>query len=122
MAKKWFKDYSGEYEADYSNLYGIGITSYKKAHILIDGTMVSSIDFYHHEPSDGLSITFDTNGPNRGPNQYGRDIFLFNTGKWYKLCSAKAGGSIYNGRGCYDYAKKDINPDDKTKGYWACLK
>lgn len=83
--------------------------------VSIDGTMVSSIDFYHHEPSDGLSITFDTNGP-KGPNRYGYDVFIYNNGHWYNPCSSKLSGD-FNGRGCYDYAKKDINPDDKTKGY-----
>lgn len=28
----------------------------------------------------------------------------------------------FNGRGCYDYAKRDVNPDDKNKGYWRSLK
>ena len=49
------------------------------------------------------------------------NLFLFNVGHWYKLCSEKAGGSIYNGRGCYDYAKRDVNPDDTNKGYWRSL-
>ena len=121
--KEWFTDYSGKYKADYGSLYGIGIgDNYERAHILVDGTMISNIIFFKHEPSDGLTITFDTNGPYKGPNQYGRDIFMFNTGSWYKLCSVKAGGSLYNGRGCYEYAEKDINPDDKSKGYWDSLK
>ena len=93
------------------------------AYLLSDGTMISSIAFYYHEPSDGLSISFDTNGPYKGPNRYGYDIFLFNTGTWYKFCSKKSDGihGLYNGRGCYDYALKDVNPDDSTKGYWESL-
>ena len=118
------KDFSGKYKGYYGNMYGI--TGWNNSsgggHILIDGTLISSIDFYHHGQYDGLSITFDTNGPYKGPNQYGRDLFLFNVGHWYKLCSEKAGGSEYNGRGCYDYAKRDVNPDDKNKGYWRSLK
>ena len=118
------KDFSGLYSTSYSQLYGITTfhTPYGAGHILIDGTLISSITFFYHEPSDGFSITFDTNGPYKGPNRYGYDIFLFNVGYWYKLCSAKAGGRIFNGRGCYDYAKQDINPDDKTKSYWKSLK
>mgnify|MGYP004541547403 FL=1 len=119
-----FKDYSGKYQNSYSQLYGITTfnTPHGGGHILIDGSLISSITFFYHEPSDGFSITFDTNGPYKGPNQYGRDLFLFNVGHWYKLCSEKAGGSIFNGRGCYDYAKRDVNPDDKNKGYWKSLK
>lgn len=86
----------------------------------MDGSMVSAIDFYHHGQYDGLTITFDTNGP-RGPNRYGYDVFIYNNGHWYNPCSSKLSGD-FNGRGCYDYAKKDINPDDKNKGYWASLK
>jgi len=126
-SKLWamkFKDFSGKYSTSYSELYGITTfnTPHGGGHILIDGSLISSITFFYHEPSDGFSITFDTNGPYKGPNQYGRDLFLFNVGHWYKLCSEKAGGSIYNGRGCYDYAKRDVNPDDRNKGYWKSLK
>lgn len=119
-----FKDFSGKYSISYTELYGITTWNNPSGggHFLIDGTLISSIDFYHHGQYDGLSITFDTNGPYKGPNQYGRDLFLFNVGHWYKLCSEKAGGSIYNGRGCYDYAKRDVNPDDTNKGYWRSLK
>lgn len=125
-SKLWamkFKDFSGKYSTSYSELYGVTTWNNPSGggRILIDGTLISSIDFYHHGQYDGLSITFDTNGPYKGPNQYGRDLFLFNVGHWYKLCSEKAGGSIYNGRGCYDYAKRDVNPDDKNKGYWRSL-
>lgn len=119
-----FKDFSGKFStSSYIELYGITTWNNPSGggHILIDGTLISSIAFYHHGQYDGLSITFDTNGPYKGPNQYGRDLFLFNVGHWYKLCSEKAGGSIYNGRGCYDYAKRDVNPDDKNKGYWRSL-
>lgn len=117
------KDYSGKYSGHYGGFYGLTIWSTPPGtgHILIDGSLISGIDFYHHGQYDGLSITFDTNGPYKGPNQYGRDVFLFNVGHWYKLCSEKAGGSIFNGRGCYDYAKRDVNPDDKNKGYWRSL-
>lgn len=118
-----FKDFSGKYSTSYTELYGVTTWNNPSGggHFLIDGTLISSIDFYHHGQYDGLSITFDTNGPYKGPNQYGRDLFLFNVGHWYKLCSEKAGGSIYNGRGCYDYAKRDVNPDDTNKGYWRSL-
>ena len=120
------KNFSGTTKLNYGNLYGVTGWSgtHASAYLISDGTMVSSIAFYYHEPSDGLSISFDTNGPYKGPNRYGYDIFLFNTGTWYKFCSQKSDGlgGLYNGRGCYDYALKDVNPDDNTKGYWESLK
>ena len=117
-------NYSGMSQIGYKELYGITTyaTPHAKAYLLSDGTLVSSISFFYHEPSDGLSFTFDTNGPFKGPNRYGYDIFLFNTGTWNKMCTAKQDGNIFNGRGCYDYALKDVNPDDKTKKYWDSLK
>ena len=116
-------NFSGTTKFNYGDLYGVTgwNTPHSNAHLLSDGTMISSIAFYYHEPGDGLSISFDTNGPFKGPNRYGYDIFLFNTGVWYKLCSKKTDGNLYNGRGCYDYALKDVNPDDSTKGYWESL-
>ena len=125
--KKNVTNYSGLYKFDYSSLYGIdgwGGGKPNSAYLISDGVLISSIAFFYHEPSDGLSISFDTNGPYKGPNRYGYDIFLFNTGTWYKFCSQKSDGlgGLYNGRGCYDYALKDVNPDDNTKGYWESLK
>ena len=120
-------NFSGTTKFNYGDLYGVtgwsNPRSRANAYLLSDGTMISSIAFYYHEPSDGLSISFDTNGPYKGPNRYGYDIFLFNTGTWYKYCSKKSDGiqGLYNGRGCYDYALKDVNPDDSTKGYWESL-
>ena len=107
----------------YASLYGMHSfnTPHAQLNILADGTAVTSIAFFYHEPSDGLSITFDTNGPAKGPNRYGYDIFLYNTGTWTKLCTKKQDGKDANGRGCYDYALKDVNPDDNTKGYWDSL-
>ena len=116
-------DYSGNYHVLYKELYGITnfATPHAAGYLLSDGTLVSAISFFYHEPSDGLTLTFDTNGPFKGPNRYGYDIFVFNTGTWYKMCTKNSSGSIFNGRGCYDYALKDVNPDDRTKGYWDSL-
>lgn len=118
------KNYSGQYDFNYSTLYGISSGSSGgngNLYLLKDNSAISGMIFYYHEPSDGISLTFDTNGPHKGPNRYGYDIFLYNTGTWYKLCSRDQNGQHYNGRGCYDYALKDVNPDDNTKGYWDSL-
>ncbi len=113
-------NFSNLYEFNYGSLYGIGGNT-GGLYLLKDNSAISGMAFYHHEPSDGISITFDTNGPHKGPNRYGYDIFLYNTGTWYKLCTKNQDGNLYNGRGCYDYALKDVNPDDNTKGYWDSL-
>ena len=114
-----FTDYSGTHFGIYTSMYGIDMN--KPVYILNDGTMLSNIAFYAHEPSGGLiTLTFDTNGPLKGPNRYGYDIFIYTTGSWYKICS-KQYSNLYNGRGCYDYALRNENPDDKTKGYWESL-
>lgn len=124
ISKKYkFSNFPNTTQMGYIQLYGIDSfnTPHAQLNILADGTAVTSIAFFYHEPSDGLSITFDTNGPAKGPNRYGYDIFLYNTGTWNKLCTKKQDGRHANGRGCYDYALKDVNPDDSTKGYWDSL-
>ena len=93
--------------------------------ILENGSSIyTTFSFLYHNQTDGLTLIFDTNGPNKGPNRYGYDIFMYNTGHWTKLCSKENGDieSRFNGRGCYDYALKNQNPDDDTKGYWESLK
>lgn len=115
-------DYSGSSKIGYWSLYGIDlyVTPQAGAYVFADGTMMSAITFFYHNYQDGLSLTFDTNGPNKGPNRYGYDIFLYNTGNWGQYCSKNLSGR-YNGRACYKYALKDVNPDDQTKGYWESL-
>lgn len=121
--KIYVLNYSGKSSQLYGNIYGVAPynTPYAKLYYLSDGAVISSLTFFYHGKYDGVSLTFDTNGPKRAPNRQGYDIFVFTTGTWNKLCTKKQDGSTYNGRGCYDYALKDINPDDNTKGYWDSL-
>ena len=115
--------YNGAKKIGYRNMYGIRQTG-NTLFILNDGSIVTSIDFYKHNPKE-IDISFDTNGI-KGPNRWGYDVFTFTTA-WNLMCGKKgtSGGysinSEYNGRGCYNYALKDVNPDDKTKGYWKSL-
>ena len=115
--------YNGAKKIGYRNMYGIRQTG-NTLFILNDGSIVTSIDFYKHNPKE-IDISFDTNGI-KGPNRWGYDVFTFTTA-WNLMCGKKetSGGysinSEYNGRGCYNYALKDVNPDDKTKGYWDSL-
>lgn len=93
--------------------------------ILNDGTAITPISFHTHNPHE-ISLSFDTNGLNKGPNRLGYDVFIFTTA-WNLLCAkenSQTGYGLdtdYNGRGCYNYAIKNINPDDRTKGYWESL-
>ena len=125
--------------------YNIGMDYPEATKILADGS-----SFGMNTNSDGvfasIHIFIDTNGPNKGPNQYGHDIFKFNIGKDSKLeplkmkklytdeelenehyqdlagypCSIKS-KQASNGAGCSYYAMNNINPDDKTKKYWESL-
>ena len=94
-------------------LFNLFSTSY----LLADGTTVSTIRFQTHGLGDGLKIVFDTNGPFKGPNRYGYDIFIYDTGGWCRECCDDQ--YFY---GCFDYAKADQNPEDDTKSYWDSLK
>ena len=115
--------YNGGKKLGYANIYGMDRDSF--FYFLNDGTVVTPIAFYKHSKAE-IDISFDTNGPHKGPNRWGYDIFTFTTA-WNKLCAKEKSqtgygvDSDYNGRGCYDYALKDVNPDDKTKGYWESL-
>ena len=110
----------------YGQQYGMnaGNTPWHSVNFLSDGSVISALAFFYHGASDGVSLTFDTNGPYRGPNRWGYDIFIITTGTWYKPCSKLDPGlenGNYNGRGCYEYALKNVNPDDITREYWKSL-
>ena len=96
--------------------------------------------------STQIYLYIDVNGPNKGPNRYGFDVFTFyilekdavypmkQERVWTKEelenetfselrgypCSIKSNQKL-NGMGCAWYALNDINPDDKTKKYWDSL-
>ena len=119
-------NFMGKKVIEYGGMYGMGSfnTPWNSVNFLNDGSVVSALTFFYHGGSDGVALTFDTNGPYKGPNRFGYDIFIRTSGSWYKPCSKlEAGleGGNYNGRGCYEYAQKDVNPDDKTKTYWKSL-
>ena len=107
---------------DYASVYGMEFVTVEKPYmyLLQSGASVTSITYFYHNKGDGITFTFDTNGPFKGPNRYGYDLFIYTTGTWYKLCNY-TDTSRFNGRGCYDWAKKDKDPQDQTKGYWDSL-
>ena len=81
--------------------------------MLKNGMVVSLPKFQVHNVKDGIKIFIDTNGPFHGPNRFGYDLFIYNTGGWNPWrCESTNAHYIY---GCYSNAKKD-------KNYWKNLK
>lgn len=94
------------------------VTNLNQRYILKDGSSVSLISFQTHGLYDGIKIYFDTNGAFKGPNRFGYDIFIYDTGGWnINNCA-----DDYYAYGCYKYAQQNINPQDKSKPYWKSLK
>lgn len=91
-----------------------------------------------------ISVTVDINGPEKGPNAFGHDIFMFRVDENKDIlvgqkpeerdpdpdakyaetdarpCSVKY-STAGNGLGCSYYALSDECPDKKGKDYWDCL-
>ncbi len=111
-----YRNFKGiEQQGGYSSIYGFDRNS---VYILNDGSLITPMIFLRHEEFDGITLSFDTNGPFKGPNRYGYGIFIYNSGT-HGLNRACNDTWSY---GCYQYALKNENPDDKTKGYWDSLK
>ena len=56
-----------------------------------------------------LAFIFDTNGPYRGPNRYGHDIFKYVSIQYRWGCNPVRGISS-SSDGCYWYAHNNVNP------------
>ena len=100
--------------------YGDGDT-----YILADGSSVSPL-FFSWEGRFTLPCTvsfiFDTNGPAKGPNRLGYDIFKYESLEYTNnsLCNPNVNHSS-NAYGCYYYARRDKNPVYDSKSYWDIL-
>ena len=115
------KNYGGN-TFDYVNFCSLSAdkTSLKcSISYLKDGSAIFGLSY-----SEGqFRLIFDTNGPRRGPNRLGYDVFEYEYPKWRDApvwCS-RTGSSWMIGLGCYYFATRDINAEDKTKGYWDSL-
>ena len=110
--------------------------------VLPDGSSVGI-----HINASAIHFFIDTNGPDKGPNRFGFDIFQFTVNdstdaikaikqsqaysdeelegmKWAGIAGSpcnKTSTQAGNGRGCSYYAVNDINPDDENKHYWTNL-
>ena len=127
ISKNKLYDYSGNLVGKYSfnnfsSAYDHG-QSEVAFYLLFDGSAIGQINFQHHGPKDGVKVTIDTNGPFKGPNRYGYDIFDFDSGYYWASCCGnnKSGCPSHVFYGCYNYAKANQNPSDSSKGYWESL-
>lgn len=98
------------------------VSNLNQKYILKDGISISLMEFQVHGVHDGIKITFDTNGPFKGPNRFGYDIFIYDTGYWNATNCSDITTNRHCAYGCYKYAQQNINPQDKTKEYWKSLK
>lgn len=103
--------------------------------ILPNGAQVSYLGYdgnVNYQSSIALVIFFDTNGPYKGPNRVGYDMFYYyNDGKIHNYYLAPSctplktpinaywQGIQYST--CALYAIKNINPYDSSKKYWDSL-
>ena len=134
---KRYKDYKGatgltgtrDYCWEFPGMSSSGLApSYKNIFLLPNGVLISPIGFQTHGLSDGIKIGFDVNGPFKGPNILGYDIFIYNTGYWFPygikdMCDYEH--KTWNSAaryGCYNYAKKNESPTDSSKRYFENLK
>ena len=102
--------------------------------ILPDGAMVSRLGYntIGYPSSLALVIFFDTNGPYRGPNRIGYDMFYYyQDGKYHEgnlvpTCDPlrtpiNPYWQSMQHSACSAIALKDINPYDSSKKYWDSL-
>lgn len=100
--------------------YGDGNDIY----ILPNGASVTKLSVLNYGVNDPalVAFMFDTNGPFKGPNRLGYDIFRYISYEYStdSLCDLTTQHSE-NGRGCYYYAHRGLNPIDSSKSYWDIL-
>ena len=89
--------------------------------ILPDGVTVSplfAVDGSCHQVF--MMAVFDINGPYKGPNRIGYDIFRYQTADYNKMCNPNIVNSE-NFKGCYYWAHRNVSPQDSSKPYWDVL-
>ena len=89
--------------------------------ILPDGVTVSplfAVDGACHQVL--MMAVFDINGPYKGPNRIGYDIFRYQTADYNKMCDPNIVNSE-NYKGCYYWAHRNVSPQDSSKPYWDVL-
>ena len=103
--------------------HGIYFPSSDGTYILPDGMLISAFSYQVAQPPPAyIYFVFDTNGPYKGPNRIGHDIFTYKTHKaWYtSMCNPTIANSG-NQSGCYFWAHANLNPKDNSSSYWDIL-
>ncbi len=95
-----------------------------EGYILPNGTMITrwSANINGGTFPAYIAFSFDTNGPFKGPNRWGYDVFTYNSADdgYNSLCNPTLKHSQSN-KGCYRFAHKNKNPIKESKPYWDML-
>lgn len=123
QAVKYY-DFWGTYQKYGASYFGPSseLWNYYSYYILPDGMIIGSLDFGASSTSSKTAMLFfDINGL-KGPNRKGYDFFLYQSNPNYfrSECNPLV-NNTYKLDGCYQYAHKDLNPIDKSKGYFESL-
>lgn len=119
----WIKQFKGIYQIDYGrDIYHknalaktmLGEKTYAfysgTQYLLPNGMRISSIGYNTDSSTPTcLHFTFDTNGPYKGPNRAGYDIFHYYSIEFRQGCNPVRGISSRE-EGCYWYAHYNMNP------------
>ena len=96
---------------------------FQTAYMLADGMSIRPVSAQYggiNHPGQ-ITFEFDTNGPYKGPNRMGYDIFVYYSYENYdKDCNPKIISSE-NYKGCYYWAHRNMSPIDNSKPYWDVL-
>ena len=96
---------------------------FQTAYMLADGMSIRPVRAQYggiNHPGQ-ITFEFDTNGPYKGPNRMGYDIFVYYSYENYdKDCNPKIISSE-NYKGCYYWAHRNMSPKDNSKPYWDVL-
>ena len=125
---KMFNFFGESARFDYAT-YFVDFDGSRKGFILKDGMLVSEIYFTSNNASEIGStyhkwtiipyVFFDTNGPAKGPNRIGYDIFYYSQMTGYPITRCAPLEDVQSA--CYFSARKDQNPYDSSIGYWKSL-
>ena len=93
------------------------------SYILPDGMLVSKLVAQNggaNHPGQ-IRFVFDINGPYKGPNRWGHDIFMYDSVPNYNPYCHPFKGDSHRNEGCYNWAIRNVNPVDNSKSYWDML-
>ena len=101
-------------------------TRYFAGYILSNGSAISGIQaaagWGGGTYRAGFAVHFDTNGPYKGPNRKGYDIFTYTSNKVISpvICNPTVNNSN-NSDGCYFFARANQSPLNSSEFYWDLL-